>query len=181
MLQQLHDAGITNARFDIGLMRGFDYYTGIVFEVFDTHPDNNRSMLGGGRYDGLVGLFGVQPVPTVGFGWGDVTLANFLALHKLLPELPPETDVYVALVGEVADSAEQPIAELRAAGLNIAVDYSGRKLGDQFRTAEKKGVARVVIIGEQELRDNVFKLKNLQDSQEASYSLADLISSLRAS
>ena len=79
--------GITNAQFDISLMRGFDYYTGIVFEIYDTNPENNRSMFGGGRYDGLVGLFGVEPVPTIGFGMGDVTMHNFLDLHGLMPEL----------------------------------------------------------------------------------------------
>src|SRR5690606_4391978 len=52
----LNNAGVKNVKFDITLMRGFDYYTGIVFEVFDSHPDNRRAMFGGGRYDGLVGL-----------------------------------------------------------------------------------------------------------------------------
>ena len=85
ILNTLSNSGINNIRFDVTLMRGFDYYTDVVFEVFDTHPDNNRSMLGGGRYDGLVGLFGVKPVSSVGFGWGDVTLMNFLELHGLLP------------------------------------------------------------------------------------------------
>ena len=144
----LAKAGIKNAKFDISIMRGFDYYTGIVFEVFDKHPDNNRSMLGGGRYDGLVGLFGVAPVPTVGFGWGDVTLANFLELHRLVPDLPPETDVYAVLVGDVAAAAQKPIAELRAGGLNVAVDLSGRKIGDQFKAADKKGITYVLVIGD---------------------------------
>ncbi|RZM31320.1 MAG: hypothetical protein EOP67_33620, partial [Sphingomonas sp.] len=54
-----------NAIFDITLMRGLDYYTGTVFEVFDTDPENNRSLFGGGRYDGLVGLFGAEPIATV--------------------------------------------------------------------------------------------------------------------
>jgi histidyl-tRNA synthetase len=83
LLEMLEDAGITNVDFDVTVMRGFDYYTDVVFEIFDKHPENNRSMLGGGRYDGLVGLFGVEPVPTIGFGFGDVTLQNFLELHKL--------------------------------------------------------------------------------------------------
>ncbi len=91
---------VSNVKFDITLMRGFDYYTDIVFEVTDTNPENNRSMFGGGRYDGLVGLFGVEPVPTVGFGMGDVTLQNFLESHQLLPELRSQTDVYVVLVGD---------------------------------------------------------------------------------
>jgi histidyl-tRNA synthetase len=71
-------SGLTNAGFDFSVVRGMDYYTGIVFEVFDTNPENNRSMFGGGRYDGLVAQFGVEPVPTAGFGMGDVTLQNFL-------------------------------------------------------------------------------------------------------
>ncbi|HTB49069.1 MAG TPA: histidine--tRNA ligase [Verrucomicrobiae bacterium] len=166
VLDQLAKAGVENATFDITLMRGFDYYTDIVFEVFDKHPDNNRSMLGGGRYDGLVGLFGVQPVPTVGFGWGDVTLANFLELHHLLPDLQPETDIYVVLVGAVAEAAQKPITQLREAGLNVAVDFSGRKIGDQLKTADKKGITFAVVIGETELAEGQLTLKNLVDGSE---------------
>ncbi len=91
LIDMLDDARVPNVVFDITIMRGFDYYTGIVFEIFDTRDDNNRSMMGGGRYDGLVGLFGVEPVPTVGFGFGDVTLQNFLEGHDLLSPLRPET------------------------------------------------------------------------------------------
>jgi len=180
VLEQLQAAGISNARFDVTLMRGFDYYTGLVFEVFDTHPDNNRSMLGGGRYDGLVGLFGVQPVPTVGFGWGDVTLANFLEIHHLIPELRPEVDVYVVLAGEVAMAAQKPIAQLRAAGLNIAVDLTGRKMGDQIKNADKKGFKYILIIGETELMDGRFKLKNLQSGEEQQLPVTDVAKRLAA-
>jgi histidyl-tRNA synthetase len=165
LLNQLQASGIVNARFDITLMRGFDYYTDIVFEVFDLHPDNNRSMLGGGRYDGLVGLFGVEPVPTVGFGWGDVTLANFLELHHLLPEDKTETDLYIALIGDISPT-EAFIAELRESGLNVAVDLSAKKLGDQLKTADKKGIKHVLVVGEEELRSGKFKLKNLDSGEE---------------
>ncbi|MDB5170870.1 MAG: histidyl-tRNA synthetase [Candidatus Saccharibacteria bacterium] len=179
MLEQLQKAGISNASFDITLMRGFDYYTGIVFEVFDTHPENNRSMLGGGRYDGLVGLFGVAPVPTVGFGWGDVTLQNFLELHRLLPDLKPETDVYVVLVGDVAAGAQAAIAELRAAGLNVAVDLSGKKIGDQFKNADKHGIEYALIVGESELASGQFKLKNLKTGDEQSGDIAVLSQTIK--
>jgi histidyl-tRNA synthetase len=169
LLNQLQASGIANARFDITLMRGFDYYTDIVFEVFDMHPDNNRSMLGGGRYDGLVGLFGVEPVPTVGFGWGDVTLGNFLELHHLLPQDKPETDLYVVLIGEV--SATEVIADLRAAGLNVAVDISRRKIGDQLKTADKKGIDYALIVGDTELKAGKFNLKNLRTGKEKTLDL----------
>lgn len=69
--------------FDPSITRGFDYYTDVVFEVFDTSPENNRSLFGGGRYDNLLEIFGVEPVPTVGFGMGDVTIRDFLEIHNL--------------------------------------------------------------------------------------------------
>ncbi|MDP2704788.1 MAG: ATP phosphoribosyltransferase regulatory subunit [bacterium] len=83
LLEKLEEAGIKNAKFDPKIVRGFDYYTGMVFEVFDTHQDNNRSLFGGGRYDNLLEVFGVDPVPTVGFGMGDITLRDFLETHGL--------------------------------------------------------------------------------------------------
>lgn len=178
LLDQLTRSGI-KARFDASLMRGFDYYTDIVFEVFDTHPDNNRSMLGGGRYDGLVGLFGVQPVPTVGFGWGDVTLANFLELHHLLPEFPPETDVYVVLTPGVGDAYQQPVQALRESGLNVAVDLSGRKLGDQLKTAAKKGLLHILVIGPTELRQHTFTLRDLSSGNERQLTLGQVTKAIK--
>lgn len=179
MLAKLHDTGVSNAVFDVTLMRGFDYYTDLVFEVFDMNPENNRSMMGGGRYDGLVGLFGVDPVPTVGFGLGDVTLQNFLEGHRLLPVLHPETDIYVALVGEVAAAAQKAIADLRGMGLNVAVGAAGKKLGDHFKTADKKGIRTVLIIGEQELAEEQFTLKNLQTGEETKQSLERIVTALK--
>jgi histidyl-tRNA synthetase len=179
LLAQLQQAGMTNTRFDIGLMRGFDYYTDIVFEVFDTHPDNNRSMLGGGRYDGLVGLFGAAPVAGVGFGWGDVTLANFLELHHLLPDFTSATDVYAALIGNVEAEARQPVAKLRAAGLNVAVGPAGKKLGDQIKVADKKAIPFVLIIGANELKTGIYTLKNLKTGKQAAGSLAELAKQVR--
>lgn len=174
MLDQLSKAGIKNAKFDVSIMRGFDYYTDIVFEVFDTHPDNNRSMVAGGRYDGLVGLFGVAPVPTVGFGWGDVTLANFLNIHHLVPELRSETQLYIVIIGDIAAKASQAIAELRDRGLNVAVNLSGKKLGDQIKTADKKHIKNVLIIGEDELSTGKYKLKNLETGNEKSLTISEI-------
>ncbi len=179
LFEQLKTAHV-QPTFDASLMRGFDYYTGIVFEVFDMNPDNNRSMLGGGRYDGLVGLFGVQPVPTVGFGWGDVTLVNFLEGHHLMPKLTAETDVYVATVGKVTEAVQKPVSVLREAGINVAVDLSGKKIADQLKAANKRSIDYVLVIGENELKSAQFKLKNLQTGQEVTAPLAEVISKLKA-
>ena len=92
VMARLEKLGITNVVFDQALMRGFDYYTGIVFEVFDKHPENNRSIFGGGRYDDLLAIFGGDKVPAFGFGMGDVMIRNVLETYKLLPTYKPEAE-----------------------------------------------------------------------------------------
>ena len=175
----LRKSKIDNVVFDPALMRGFDYYTDIVFEVFDNEPQNNRSMFGGGRYDGLVGLFGVEPVPTVGFGMGDVTLQNFLESHKLLPELKPEADAYLVLVGDVYEKALPVIAELREMGINLAVDSTGRKPDKQLKAAVKKGMHFAIFIGEKELADEQLVVKNLHTGEEERHGTQRTVSILK--
>ena len=177
LIEKLNAAGIDNAVFDPTLMRGFDYYTDIVFEVFDTSPENNRSMFGGGRYDGLVGQFGVEPVPTVGFAMGDITLQNFLEVHGLVPSLRPKTDLYVVVLGDVDPSGAAN--ELREMGLNVAVDYSGRKLDKQIKSAEKLGVHYVLFVGEAEIQSGQFSLKNIQTGAEERHGLQRIVSIVR--
>lgn len=70
---------------DPSLTRGQTYYTGMVFEIFDTDKENTRSLAGGGRYDDLLELFDVESIPAVGFGMGDITIRDFLETHKLGP------------------------------------------------------------------------------------------------
>jgi histidyl-tRNA synthetase len=179
LLSMLKKAKIDNAVFDPTLMRGFDYYTDIVFEVFDNNPDNNRSMFGGGRYDGLIGLFGVEPVPTVGFGMGDVTLQNFLETHQLLPKLRPETDAYIVLVGDVYEKAQKMISDLREMDINAAVDMSGRKPDKQLKAAVKKGIHYAIFIGERELEDEQLVIKNLHTGEEERHSVQRTVSILK--
>jgi histidyl-tRNA synthetase len=175
VIRLLAETGVQNAVFDISLMRGFDYYTDIVFEVFDTDPTNNRAMCGGGRYDGLVATFGVEAIPTVGYAMGDATLEEFLRGHDLVPPLKSETDVYVILVGDVTKSSQKTIADLRNMGVNLAVDYSGKKIGDQMRVADKKGIDYVLIIGQKELDNGQFTLKNLRTGAEEKHGLERIV------
>lgn len=178
LFTHLKENGITNAVFDVTLMRGFDYYTDIVFEIFDNHPDNNRSMFGGGRYDGLVGLFGVEPLPTVGFGMGDVVLQNFLGDHGLLPDLESTTDVYVIPIGEVRREAQGIARILREEGLNVAIDLTNRKTDKQIKVALKNDIPFVLFVGEEELNEERFNLKNLKTEEENRMSLERVISTV---
>lgn len=163
---KLSKAGI-KTEIDPFLIRGFDYYTGIVFEVFDTNPENNRAMFGGGRYDNLLDIFGEEKVPAVGFGMGDVTAFEFLNSRNLIPEYKNETDLYICLTDKkYVDFADDLTQALRTQGLNIAVDYSFKKIGDQIKKADKKSIPYVICIGEDEAKNDKFKLKRLVDSKE---------------
>jgi len=175
----LHDNGVTSAKFDISLMRGFDYYTGMVFEVFDNHPENNRSMFGGGRYDGLVGLFGVEPLPTVGMAPGATTTENFLRAHKLLPEFESSTDVYMIVLGEGSLKGAQKLAkELRAEGVKVAIDITNRKLDKQIKTAVKIKVPYMLFIGEKELSEELYRLKDVKSENEQTLGIERIVTTV---
>lgn len=163
----LTDLEITNYVFDTTLMRGFDYYTGTVFEVFDTNPVNKRSIFGGGRYDELVSIFDVEPISALGFGMGDVVIKDFLETYNLLPELIPSVDLYICTFGdEYILAAQQMANRLREQGVNISVDISNRKIQKQIATADKQHIPFIVCLGEEELQTNTYKLKNLETGEE---------------
>ena len=163
----LKAAGLTNVRFDSTLARGFDYYTGMIFEVYDTNPINRRSLFGGGRYDNLTSLFGGDKVPAVGFGMGDVTIRDFLETHGLLPVKKVAADYYICVVSEAEAPFAMKIADaLREKGSRVAVDFSYKKLGDQIKSADKRGIPEVIVIGEDEAKTGLYKIKNLKTGKE---------------
>ena len=172
----LEKAGVKNAVFDSTLMRGLDYYTGTVFEFFDLHPENNRSLFGGGRYDGLVGLFGAEPLSAVGFAPGYTMTELFLRSHKLLPELRSTTEVYVVVLGDVLEAAMELASNLRSEGVNVEVDITGRKLDKQMKTAIKKDIPFMVFVGEEELKQEVYPFKDTASSDEQRVSFERMVS-----
>jgi histidyl-tRNA synthetase len=180
VMATLEKQGITNAEFDITLMRGFMYYTDIVFEMFDTDPENNRSLFGGGRYDGLVGLFGVEPIATVGFGMGDVTIRDFLETHKLLPKLSHTTHGTVILLDNVFDEALPLIQQLRNEGAHISVDSTDRKLDKKLKAVAKSGVHYAIIIGEAELNDKQYAVKDMRTGKQERHAAERIVSIVMA-
>ncbi|QQS22258.1 histidine--tRNA ligase [Candidatus Saccharibacteria bacterium] len=175
----LERAGIKNAVFDITLMRGLDYYTGTVFEFYDTHPENSRSLFGGGRYDGLVGLFGAEPLSAVGFAPGLTMMQLFLDAHDLLPTFHSTTDIYMVVIGETMRGAMRLADELRAEGVNVELDITDRKLDKQLKTAAKKAIPYMLFVGEKELDSEVYPLKNTISGEEKQLSVARIVSTIR--
>ena len=167
VMKLLSQKGITNAVFDVTLMRGLDYYTGMVFELFDNSPENNRALFGGGRYDGLVGLFGVEPIATVGVGMGATTMEQFLEVHNLLPKLASKTDVYIIPVSKESMAGADDLArKLRSEGVRAELDITGRKIDKQIKAAIKKQIPFAVFVGEDEIASGAYTVRNLVESDE---------------
>ncbi len=170
LFSALEAAGLSKyCIFDFGIIRGLDYYTGTVFEVFDQAPENNRAMFGGGSYDNLIGMFvNNTNISGVGFGFGDVTLENFLKTHKLIPDLlGGGAKVLVTRFDDVPYDKYVTLSEsLRAEGVR-AMSYLGqKKFGKQLDYAVKSGCTHAVIMGGSELSAGVVKVKNLATREE---------------
>lgn len=164
-------------KFDFGIVRGLDYYTGTVFEVFDNAPENNRAMFGGGRYDNLVGLFVKNAkVSGVGFGMGDVTLENFLYSHNLVPEkLGGGVKVLVARFDDVPYETYLALTEsLRDAGVCASLYLGQKKFGKQLEYAVKTDCTHLVVLGGDELARGVAKIKDLAAREEKEIPLGEL-------
>jgi histidyl-tRNA synthetase len=146
--------------------RGLDYYTGTVFECFDSTGDVNRSIFGGGRYDDLIEGFGGQSTPAVGFAVGDATLTLLLERAGVWPDEELSTDYYVLQVGDTRDVAADITRELRTAGHVVETDVSGRSFGAQLDYADSVNAETVVIVGEQDLADGNVTLKDMESGDQ---------------
>ena len=166
--------------FDPTVMRGLDYYTGTVFEVFDTSPENRRAMFGGGRYDNLVGLFGNHKLSGVGFGMGDVTLQHFLETHKLVPQIETGIDAFVTLPKkELREKAEQIARALRAQGLKVITPLSIDGFGNQLKAANKLGSRFAVLLGDTELAAGNVAVKDLKSGEQHTVAISELAASIK--
>ena len=167
LIEKLKKIGIQNTVFDETIARGMQYYTGIVFEIYDTNPVNSRALFGGGRYDNLLDIFGVEKVAAVGIGSGDVGIKNVLETYNLLPKIESIAKLYLCVMSEKQIEYAQKLAQsIRDAGVNVAVDYSGKKVGDQIKYADKNKIPFVAIIGEEEVKTGKLKIKELTTGTE---------------
>lgn len=162
--------------YDPSIVRGLDYYTGIVFEMFDKHPDNRRALCGGGAFANLLQIFNEDPLPGVGFGLGDVTLEDFLTVHGLLPNLDnPTNDVLVTFQEDNGLEASMKLAKaMRKQGLKVVTSLEALKFKKVFPTAEKKGVKFVTLMGSDEMAKGEIQIKNLATKEQHSFRIDDL-------
>jgi histidyl-tRNA synthetase len=150
----------------LSLVRGFTYYTGLVFEVNDRNKEF-RALLGGGRYNNLVESVGGKPVSGIGFGMGDMVLLEYLVSKDLIPAYETGIDVCLISLGESVASYCQAIAtELRQADICVVWHASGDSPAKGLKFANQKQIPYAIIIGENELSDQTITFKNLTSGQQ---------------
>lgn len=168
------------------LVRGFDYYTKTVFEVWAEGIGAQAAICGGGRYDGLIELLGGPPTPGIGFGSGVERLIATLIAQQVPPPALLRPTVQVCFIGK--GEAGQPaklaaldlVRELRQAGVGALFPFGDSSLKSQLRAADKAGVAYAVIVGEGELQSGQWTVRALADSSQQTVARADLIDWLAA-
>ena len=181
VLTKCMDLGISteNLKFDITLARGLDYYTGAIFEV----KANNVAMGsigGGGRYNNLTEVFGVKNIPGIGISFGLDRIYLVMEELGLFPENSESTVKYLfANYGETeAVEALKIIAKFRAKGASVELYPESAKLKKQFTYAEKKGIPNLVFFGEQEISEGNITVKNLENSEQKTWSIDDFLNQL---
>ena len=164
--------------FDIGIVRGLAYYTGIVFEVFDKKR-TMRAIAGGGRYDKLVGKYGGPATPATGFAVGDVVLSDLLRDKGLLPEAPARADVFIcSFAKDDAVPAIRIAQQLRAAGISAEYSLKGGNVGKQMKTADTaRSKIALFVGGDEEARGEV-KMKIMASGEEKTIAKTTLIAAV---
>ncbi len=155
-------------KFDPNIMRGLLYYTGTVFEAFDTTGSLKRAIFGGGRYDNLLADVGGQPLSGVGFAMGDVVIGIILQEAGLLPEFKPSpASVLVTVFDESLWMKSYALAsDLRKAGLNTMVYPEPVKLQKQFKFADKMKMHVALVVGPDEVEKGQVVVKDLSNGSQ---------------
>jgi len=162
------------------IVRGLDYYTGTVFEAWDTDGEF-RAILGGGRYDNLVSDVGGDPLPAVGFAMGDLVVSLVLKKFGCLPATlnASPARVLVTVFDESSfESAFQVAAPLRRAGIYTAIYPDAAKLSRQFKYGDRMGMQFAVVLGPDERAQGVFALKDLRTGEQRTIPQVELAAAL---
>ncbi len=154
---------------DLGIARGFDYYTSVVFEAIAPNDIGIGSIGGGGRYDNLIEVFGGKPTPATGFAIGIERLIPILEWKGIIPEPKLRPDVYVIPIGKesgVRKAAVEVVTALRMAGVKADIELTGRKIGKALDYAGRLGVPYVILIGKRDLAEGNVTVRDMESGEQ---------------
>lgn len=158
------------------LVRGLDYYTKTVFEVWAQGIGAQAAVCGGGRYDGLIEELGGPPTPGIGFGMGIERVIMSLRQQGIEPPALPMPRVQVSPLGEAAKvPALTLVADLRSAGVGALLAFGGRGLKSQLKSADRAGVAYTLILGDEELASGSVLMRDMAGGEQTSVAQTEVV------
>jgi histidyl-tRNA synthetase len=177
LISYLKDFGVDdNIEFDSSLMRGLEYYTGLVFEL---SLGGTVSCGGGGRYDNLIGKIGGRPVEAIGFSLGLDRILEVMKEKNLFTESESRADVMVANVDDTVMGDVISISKkLREKGIPVQMNLTDRYLSKQLEFANSQKIRYVVIVGRDEVKKKKFKLRDMKSETQKEMSLEQIIREL---
>jgi histidyl-tRNA synthetase len=177
----LREMNLSNyCTFSSGTVRGLDYYTGIIYEVFDTGKENIRSIFGGGRYDDLISLYSDEKITGTGFGMGVYMLSLFLRTYNLIPDEIKQKDysdtIYIASISEDISTYAFELARIiRDEDFPCMIDYRFKNLKNQLSRANELGIVIVLIIGPEELSERRVTIRNMISEEQKTVDFDEII------
>lgn len=174
-LQILDGLGLSGfVEFDLRIVRGLAYYTGIVFELFDRQGEL-RAICGGGRYDRLLELVGGEPLPAVGFGMGDVVLKELLQDRDLIPAYRRSADLFLISVNQELRPLALDLARVwRGLGRTVVYPLRAQPVKKQFSAAANEGARHVIVLGPSEVERGVAVVRDMESGSEKEVELERL-------
>lgn len=172
-----------NKRYTVNfrLVRGLDYYTKTVFEVWAEGIGAQNAVCGGGRYDGLAEMMGGPATPGVGFGSGLERIVMTMQVQGIEPPPLPRPPVFVAALGKKARTTAIDLTfALREAGIGVWMAFEQRGLRSQLREANKRRARHVVILGQDEVRFGQATVRDMMRGEQESVPMQELVEWLRA-
>jgi histidyl-tRNA synthetase len=181
--QQLKNyLGILEIPFEVNqrLVRGLDYYSRTVFEIQPEEEKSQSTILGGGRYDGLIEMLGGKPTPAIGFAAGMERMVMNLKRQNIPVPPVPAPQIFIACLGEAArNEAMKLTGALRKQGIGVISATSAKSLKAQMRQANNLKISRAVIIGDDEVKAGTVILRDMTTSQQETVKMSELLEKLK--
>jgi histidyl-tRNA synthetase len=159
IFDSLKSRGVKNVQLNLGVVRGLDYYSGLVFEVFDPSTAIG-ALVGGGRYDKLTEIFGRKDIGTTGAAGGVERILSAMRTHNLM-KLKSKPLIYVSYSSEnVKNYAIRIVSDLRTSGYTTDYDFQGRRIDKQINEAISRGASAIILVDQDEIKNQIVTIRN---------------------
>ena len=173
IFDSLKSRGVKNVQLNLGVVRGLDYYSGLVFEVFDPSTAIG-ALVGGGRYDKLTEIFGRKDIGTTGAAGGVERILSAMRNHNLM-KLKSKPLIYVVYSSEnVKNYAIRIVSDLRTSGYTTDYDFQGRRIDKQINEAISRRASAIIVVDQDEIENQIVTIRNSK-GETSKHKITDLI------